>query len=44
MNRLARFGLLRANMKFILPTYEHCLQDKTSQKPFSKGPRAEYPL
>ena len=44
MNRLAQDGLLESNMKFILSTFEHCLQDKVSRKPFGKGIRAEYPL
>ena len=44
MNRFACDGLLGLNTKFVLPTCEHCLQGKASQKPFGKGTRAKYPL
>ena len=44
MTRLAREGLLGPLAKVNLPTYEHCLAEKSTRKPFGKGIRATVSL
>ena len=44
MNRLAKEGLLDNIEKVDLSICKHCLEGKTTRKPFGKGKRAEFPL
>ena len=44
MNRLTRENLLSQFTKIDVPTFEYCLANKTTKKPFGNGTRTETPL